>query len=271
MSVSPQTEDGFTMIANELMEHVLGFRFSHRELAIIFTIFRKTYGYGKKEDDISASQIGEMCGIQRQHVTTTLNILFQKNVIFKKPGRYGCVIGIQKNYSLWITSDGLLSSLCSPKAGQVSHNRTICTSPIKGQVSQNNLNNSPKAGQVDSPTAGHTKENLPKENKQKKSPREEITFLRWLEKCKEDGIKPVPEDDPVFSYANQIGLPIDYVRYAWLEFKRGYSQGQKKYKNWNQHFQKCVRANWYGIWYEKDGGWLLTTAGKQLKKEHSGE
>jgi len=96
---SPQLEDGYTRIANELLEQVLSFGFSHREQSIIFTIFRKTYGYGKKEDDISASQIGKMCGIARTHVTSTLNLLTEKNVIQKKVGVYGCVIGIQKDYS----------------------------------------------------------------------------------------------------------------------------------------------------------------------------
>src|SRR5471030_1802276 len=118
MSSTPQLEDGFTMLANELVERVLGFGFSHREQSIIFTIFRKTYGYGKKEDDMSASQIGDMCKIARQHVTSTLNVLALRNVINKRPGRYGSIIGIQKDHRRWITAEQMKALPASPESGQ---------------------------------------------------------------------------------------------------------------------------------------------------------
>lgn len=114
MSSTPQLEDGFTMLANELMERVLGFGFSHREQSVVFTILRKTYGYGKKEDDMSASQIGEMCRISRQHVTTTLNLLALRNVISKRPGRYGSIIGMQKDHRRWITAQQMKTLPASP-------------------------------------------------------------------------------------------------------------------------------------------------------------
>ena len=179
MSSTPQLEDGFTMLANELMERVLGFGFSHREQSVIFTIFRKTYGYGKKEDDMSASQIGAMCGISRQHVTTTLNLLALRNVITKRAGRYGSIIGIQKDHRKWITAVQMKSLPDSPESGQgipqivepeselpLVPNQDTC--PELGLV-PNQDTPSPESGQVDSPESGHTKENLPKENHQKKT------------------------------------------------------------------------------------------------------
>ena len=179
MSSTPQLEDGFTMLANELMERVLGFGFSHREQSVIFTIFRKTYGYGKKEDDMSASQIGAMCGISRQHVTTTLNLLALRNVITKRAGRYGSIIGIQKDHRKWITALQMKSLPDSPELGQgipqivepesdlpLVPNQDTC--PELGLV-PNQDTTSPESGHVDSHESGHTKENLPKENHQKKT------------------------------------------------------------------------------------------------------
>lgn len=178
MSSTPQLEDGFTMLANELMERVLGFGFSHREQSIVFTIFRKTYGYGKKEDDMSASQIGDMCKIARQHVTSTLNLLALRNVISKRPGRYGSIIGIQKDHRRWITAEQMKSLPTSPELGQVGRQNggesdalivpNLDTCPELGLV-PNQDRGSPESGQVDSPESGHTKENLPKENHQKKT------------------------------------------------------------------------------------------------------
>lgn len=93
---NPQLEDGFTRIANELLEAISTFGFSQRELSVLLAIIRKTYGYGKKTDDMSASQLTALCNVPRQHVTTTLLSLANRNVISKIPGRFGSIIGIQK-------------------------------------------------------------------------------------------------------------------------------------------------------------------------------
>lgn len=127
---SPQVEDGHVRIANELYDAIFAFGFKSSTLHVLMIILRKTYGYGKKEDDISASQIGSMCNMGRQHVTTALNELAAMGVIHKRAGKYGAIIGINKDYSAWSAS--------------------------------------PKSGQVDSPNLGHTKDNLPKDNQQKK-------------------------------------------------------------------------------------------------------
>lgn len=177
MSSTAQLADGFTMLANELMERVLGFGFSHREQSVVFTIFRKTYGYGKKEDDISASQIGAMCNVARNHVTSTLNLLAQRNVINKRAGRFGSIIGIQKDHRKWITAEQMKALPASPESGQVdaqNENETrVSLVPNKDTCPELGLvpnwdGGSPESGQVDSPESGHTKENLPKENQQKK-------------------------------------------------------------------------------------------------------
>jgi phage replication O-like protein O len=261
----PQLEDGYTRIANELMEEILRFGFSARELLVIFAIIRKTYGYGKKSDDISASQIGDACNIARQHVTSTLNSLAIRNVITKSSGRFGSVIGIQKNHTKWVSLERTKPIPTSPDSGQgCPEIGQWC--PDSGHVPIQ-LHASPDLGQVDSPDSGHTKENLPKEIKQKKAPRQQVTFKKWLENCELADVQPIPEDDAVFSYAKDQGLSRDYIRFAWVEFKRKYRESNKRYKNWNQHFQNAVRENWYGIWFDKDGAWQLTTRGKQIEKE----
>lgn len=258
MTGSPQLEDGFIRIANELMEAILGFGFSHREVVVLFSIIRKTYGYGKKTDDISASQLSDLCKIPRQHVTTTLNQLAQRNVITKVPGKFGTIIGIQKSHRKWISSAHLKTLLASPTVGQ--------GCPDTGHVPPQDRG-CPDLGQVASPTVGHTKDNLTKDNLQKKGPREEVSFKKWMEACKDASRDPIPADDPVFAYADEMHLPLDYIRYGWVEFKRKYGDSGKRYKNWNQHFQNAIRENWYGIWFDKDGAWQLTTRGKQIEKE----
>lgn len=98
---SPQLENGHTKIANELLDAITFFNFSARQYRVLFTLIRKIYGFNKKKDDISGSQIGKHCGMQRPHVSEVLSQLAAMNVIFKEPGTFGTMIEINKNYLQW--------------------------------------------------------------------------------------------------------------------------------------------------------------------------
>ena len=127
----PQLEDGYIRIANELFDAILRFRFTLKQQSVLLAVARKTYGYGKKSDDVSASQVGEMCGMSRNHVTETLNELAAMNVITKAPGKYGCVIGINKRHEGWKKAEKAIKRQpTSPESGLVP-NRDA-TSPESG-------------------------------------------------------------------------------------------------------------------------------------------
>lgn len=157
---TPQLEDGHVRIANELLEAILAFGFSQRELLVLLTIIRKTYGFNKKEDDMSASQIGEMCGLARPHVTSVLNQLAQRNIINKRQGRFGTIVGIQKHLNKWLSGQRLASLSGSTELVQGS------TESVRVP---NQYGASTESVQVDSTDSVHTKDNLPKDNHQKTS------------------------------------------------------------------------------------------------------
>ena len=157
---TPQLEDGFVRIANELLEAILGGGFSQRELLVLLTIMRKTYGFQKSEDDMSASQIGDICRLARPHVTTTLNVLAQRNVITKRPGRFGAIVGIQKDRRKWVSSEQTKPAPASTESVQG------CTESVHVP---NQYAGSTESVQVDSTDSVHTKDNLQKENHQKTS------------------------------------------------------------------------------------------------------
>ncbi|HDR9068958.1 TPA: replication protein [Burkholderia vietnamiensis] len=258
MKPSPQIEDGYTRIANELYEAILGFGFTQRQLLVLLTVLRKTYGYGKKEDDMSAAQIGQMCNVGRNHVTEVIGQLVHMNVLTRAPGTFGLVLGINKAYSGWL-------KVVPKKDTPTSHKGT---SPDLVLV-PNQDKTSPDLGQVDSPNLGHTKENLPKETQKKaRTRRAELSLADWLAACKESGEKPIPEDDSIFDYADKQRLPIDFVRYAWLEFRRKYGENGKRQRDWRAHFRNAVRENWYGLWFAKGDEYVLTTRGVQVQREH---
>ena len=106
---NPQKENGYTPIANELLEQIISFDFSKRQLLVLFAIIRMTYGYSKKSDALSRVQISKLTNLDRSHVSRALTELIEMNVIIKhETGRtsHGVLVNevsINKFYNTWIT------------------------------------------------------------------------------------------------------------------------------------------------------------------------
>lgn len=118
---SPQKENGFTPIANELLEAFYRCKLLEYERCIIMCIWRKTYGWSKKEDWVSNSQIFEETGIALPNITRTLNSLKTKKIVIKN----GRLVGVNKRYLEWqvewrkvISPDNLV---ISPDNQKLSH------------------------------------------------------------------------------------------------------------------------------------------------------
>lgn len=94
-----------------------------------------------------------------------------------------------------------------------------------------------------------------------------ISLATWLSNLKASGELPIPEDDPVFEYAEQAGIPLDMLRLCWIEFRSRYSEpGAKRYKDWRSVYRKAVRGNWLKLWFCNADGYTLTTAGLQAQR-----
>lgn len=97
----PQIENGYTMIANELLEAISRRLLSGDEHRVFWTILRKTYGFKKKLDQISLSQFVLATGINKQNVCRALSKLIKKNMIIKIDNKLMRSYSIQKNYTTW--------------------------------------------------------------------------------------------------------------------------------------------------------------------------
>lgn len=98
---TPQIEDGYTRIANELLESLLLEKLSKRQLLIVFAVIRKTYGYGKKTDDMTIHQLAKLTGLREEHASRTVSELVDKNILLKRQGQYGYIIGLSKDSRNW--------------------------------------------------------------------------------------------------------------------------------------------------------------------------
>lgn len=96
---NPQTEDGYTAIANEIMEALARTRITSEARCIFDLIIRKTWGFKKKEDNISLSQFCLGTGIKRANVCRALKQLQNHSFIIKRDNKYSII----KDFSLWKT------------------------------------------------------------------------------------------------------------------------------------------------------------------------
>lgn len=107
---SPQKENGNTGISNELLEQFLLFDFpSASPIKIWLFISRKTYGYQKKTDYLSLTQIERATHLSRPTVVQSLQWLVKACLLVKgAKSQKGTVYGLNKDYEQWVVNTALL-------------------------------------------------------------------------------------------------------------------------------------------------------------------
>jgi len=150
-------DDGYTRIANELLEAIISFGLKERELKIVLFIIRKTYGFGKKTDDISTSQIANFTNIHPNHVRTAMKKLAKSKVIYLEIGKYGHEVGVNKSIDEWEKQPNQLQKATK----SVATKSVVSTTESVAEGNQ--------IGCLGQPNQLPTKENQTKETKQKKN------------------------------------------------------------------------------------------------------
>ena len=121
---NPQRENGHIDIANEIAEKLARTQLSGTEHRILWAIWRKTWGWHKKEDRISLSQLVKMTELDRRSLRRTLKGLIEKNIVIKNFGRDKIAPGsinflrFNKDYETWKGRDRIAPRVKNaPKSG----------------------------------------------------------------------------------------------------------------------------------------------------------
>lgn len=125
---SPQKENGNTGISNELLERLLLFDFpSASPLKIWLFVARKTYGYQKKTDYLSLSQIQQNTDLTRPTVVFWLDWLVKGLLLVKgSSSQKGTVYGVNKDYEAWVVKPLSLVKRSAPGSKRgFTHNKKI--------------------------------------------------------------------------------------------------------------------------------------------------
>jgi phage replication O-like protein O len=103
---NPQVEEGYTRIANEIMDALCRCHPGGSEGQVLWAIIRKTYGWNKQADKISISQLCDMTDLARRTVIYALQNLEAKNMItIKRRENETNIIAFNKDYDKWVVQE----------------------------------------------------------------------------------------------------------------------------------------------------------------------
>lgn len=184
-------DDGYTRIANELLEKIISFPFTLRQQNLLLSVARKTYGYNKKTDWIGNKQLSELTGYPETRCSTIKNELIKMNVLVTN----GREVGINKNLVDW-NADITRISKTFTKSVKKTFTKTV-NHPLPKEV--NTKDNTTKDNKDNTPISpkGETvcAENLAKEllayyNQSRNARCQDYSpFLKVLDKYNLDEIK----------------------------------------------------------------------------------
>ncbi|MBR8846706.1 hypothetical protein J0X08_00760 [Klebsiella variicola] len=149
-------DDGFTRIANELLEAVMHAGLSQHQLLVFMAVMRKTYGFNKKSDWVSNEQISVLTGILPHKCSAAKSALVKRGILTQT----GRVIGINKAVSEWSSlpvkgteKKPYLKKVTLPESGKKSlpesgkayYPNQVNTKDKHTKDNKDNINNPPKS------------------------------------------------------------------------------------------------------------------------------
>ena len=146
-----QVPPNSTPIANNIIEKLALSKLTMYETRIIMAVIRKTYGWDKKKDWITGSQLGKLTGIRQNHCYKTVETLVEKQILIKDGKR----IGLNKRTNQWLVHEGVVHE-------GVVHQDVVSSTSACSQVVHQDV---------------HTKETITKETIQKKKYIKKKTYI----------------------------------------------------------------------------------------------
>jgi phage replication O-like protein O len=99
---SPRVKNGYTPVANELLEALAKTRIPGEAMQIFLVILRLTDGFHKRQDYISLSQFYLATGIAKKpSIIRAIKVLESINIINKNANGKSTTYSINKDYSTW--------------------------------------------------------------------------------------------------------------------------------------------------------------------------
>lgn len=98
---NPQKENGFAPIANEILEALARVpSLGSEAFQVLMLVIRRTYGFHKKEAEMTISFIAKGTGLKRTNVVRATDRLVSKRILVHEKS----CLALNKNYDTWVVS-----------------------------------------------------------------------------------------------------------------------------------------------------------------------
>lgn len=126
-----QLEDGYTRIANEILESMARVKLSPTQYRLLFVIWRYTYGFQRKEHDMSLSFLSEATGCDKRSIQRELKSLEERKIIKQniKSGSY-------RKISFNKVTDDWLDMTRTKSVGKTANGETANGETANGRVGE---------------------------------------------------------------------------------------------------------------------------------------
>jgi len=99
----PQKEDGYTAIANEILEAIARVKLSPTQYRLLFIIWRYTYGFQRKEANLSLTFLSSATGCDKRQIQREIKELVDRNIISQCLDKcHTRTISFNKDYESWL-------------------------------------------------------------------------------------------------------------------------------------------------------------------------
>ncbi|MFB4258943.1 replication protein [Shouchella clausii] len=112
---NPQREDGYTGIANEILEQLAKVRLNGTQMRIVLAVIRFTYGFKRKEHPLSVNFLAAAIDSNKRNVQRELESLIKQRVLLASQVGRTRLLGINKNYEEWELSEMEEKKKAAPK------------------------------------------------------------------------------------------------------------------------------------------------------------
>lgn len=239
--MSVQLEDGFTQIANELLENLPRYKFNGTQLRIIMVVWRFTYGFKRKDHEMSLTYFVKATGLGKTQIDRELtNLIDYKVLIVTEESTYtkSRRLGFNKNYSEWSIEYSQQISVESAKTLTVSKNADEQSANMRTPTVSKNADQERKV----------LKENLKENDTTTKSP--EIILQDEFCRIHTKGEWTLKQKEyQQMKQITSIDIPLEFILKTMVQMFEYKQSKSEKVTSFSFYYESIIEA-----WNAKKGG-----------------
>lgn len=138
---NPQKENGYTAIANEIMDALMSYGIPNEKMRVLLCVLRMTYGFNRKEVEISNNKISKMTGLKRQNVVRAISWLESNKILSRilLDSKRVKSLKFNKHYDKWVPFEKRVPRIKLDSKTRILLDSNAVSLPIIVKTKENNV------------------------------------------------------------------------------------------------------------------------------------